>query len=169
MSLPTTRLALSHVGTAGNQGSNLAACADPQVRCLLWRRQLAQWSVRSHDVHDFQRRHVPEFSQAPAAPTDTRAAHDAGAGQRSLSSRDPLGAIFAQPRSKSTALVSAAIQPATGSDRTSLEAHPAPRNAQPVLRNASRSAQSRQRLLRWLAPTKQSATSTMLHYLRRCV
>jgi hypothetical protein len=169
MSLPTTRFALPHVGTTGNQGSDLAACADPQIRRLLWCCQLAQWSVRSHDVRDFQRRHVPELSQAPAAPTDTRTAHDAGTGQRSLSSRDPLGPILAQPRSTSTAVVSAAIQPATGPDRTSLEADPAPRNTQPVLRNASRSTQSRQRLLRWLAPTKQSAASIMLHYLRRCV
>ena len=169
MSLPTARFALPHVGTTGNQGSDLAARADPQVRRLLWSRQPAKRSVRSHDVQDFQCRHVPELSQAPAAPTDTRAAHDAGTGQRSVSSRDPLGAIFAPPRSASTTGVSAAIQPATGPDRTSLEADPAPRNAQPVLRNASRSAQSRQRLLRPLAPTKQSAASTMLHYLRRCV
>src|SRR5208283_248925 len=169
MSLPTARFALPHVGTTGNQGSDLAARADPQVRRLLWCRQLAQWSVRSHDVRDFQRHHVPELSQAPAAPTHTRTAYDAGTGQRSLSSRDPLGPIFAQPRSKPTAVVSATIQPATGPDRTSLEADPTPRNTQPVLRDASRSAQSRQRLLRWLAPTKQSAASTMLHYLRRCV
>jgi hypothetical protein len=169
MSLPTTRFALPHVDTTGNQGSDLAACADSQVRRLLWRRQLGYWSVRSHDVRNFQRRHLPELSQAPAAPTDTRTAYDAGTGQRSLSSRHPLGAIFAQPRSKSTVVVSAAIQPATGPDRTSLEADPAPRDAQPVLRNASRSAQSRQRLLRWLAPAKQSAASTMLHYLRRHV
>jgi hypothetical protein len=78
MSLPATRFALPHVGSTGNQGSDLAACADPQVRRLLWRRQLAQWSVRSHDVRDFQRRYLPELSQAPAAPTDTRTAHDAG-------------------------------------------------------------------------------------------
>jgi hypothetical protein len=169
MSLPTTRFALPHVGTTGNQGPDLAACANPQVRRLLRRRQLAQWPVHSHDVHDFQCRHVPELSQAPAAPTDSRTAHDAGRGQRSLSSRDPLGPILAQSRSKSTTAVSAAIQPATRPDRTSLEAHPAPRNAQPVLRHASRSAQSRQRLFRSLAPTKQSAASSMLHYLRRGV
>src|SRR5208282_131852 len=166
MSLPTTRLALSHVGTARNQGSNLAARADPQVRRLLWCRQPAKRSVRSHDVHDFQCGHVPELSQAPAAPTDTRAAHDAGTGQRSVSSRDPLGPIFAQPRSKPTAVVSALIQPTTSPDRTRLEADPTPRNAQPVLCDASRSTQSRQRLLRPLAPTKQSAASFMLHYLR---
>ena len=157
MSLPTTRFALPHVGTARNQGPHLAARADPQVRRLLWRGQPAQWSVRSHDVRDFQRRHVPELSAASAAPAHTGTAHDAGTGQRSLSSRDPLGAIFAPPRSRSAAGVSAAIQSATGPDRTSLEADPAPRNAQPVLRNASRSAQSRQRVLRPLAPTKQSA------------
>jgi hypothetical protein len=169
MSLPTARFALPHVGTTGDQGSNLAARAHSQVGGLLWCRQPAKRSVRSHDVHDFQCRHVPELSQAPAAPTDTRAAHDAGTGQRSVSSRGPLGPIFAQPRSKPTAVVSAAIQPATGSDRTRLEADPASRNAQPVLRDASRSAQSCQRLLRPLAPTKQSAASTMLHYLRRRV
>src|SRR6266702_1860833 len=169
MSLPTTRFALPHVGTTGNQGPDPAACANPQVRRLLWRRQLAQWPVRSHDVRDFQRRHVPELSEASAAPADTGTAHDAGTGQRSLSSRDPLGAIFAPPRSTSAAGVSAAIQPATRPDRTSLEADPAPRDAQPVLRNASRSAQGRQRLLRPLAPTQQSAASLMLHYLRRCV
>ncbi len=169
MSLPTTRFALPHVGTTGNQGPDLAACAYPQVRRLLWRCQLAQWSVRSHDLHDFQRRHLPELSQTPAAPTDTRTAHDAGTGQRSLSSRDPLGPIFAKPHSTSTAAVSAPIQPASRPDRTSLEADTTPRNAQPILRHASRSAQSRQRLLRWLAPTKQSAASIMLHYLRRGV
>src|SRR5277367_266305 len=169
MSLPATRLALPHVGTARNQGPHLATCADPQVGGLLWRRQLAQWSVRSHDVRDFQRRHVPELSPASAAPADSGTAHDAGTGQRSLSSRNPLGAIFAPPRSTSTAGVSAAIQPAIGPDRASLEADAAPRNAQPVLRNASRSAQSGQRLLRPLAPTKQSAASIMLHYLRRRV
>src|SRR5208337_3843530 len=53
MSLPTARFALPHVGTTGNQGSDLAARADPQVRRLLWCRQLAQWSVRSHDCAIF--------------------------------------------------------------------------------------------------------------------
>jgi hypothetical protein len=169
MSLPATRLALSHVGAARNQGPHLAACVNPQVRRLLWRRQLGYWSVRSHDVRDFQRRHLPELSPASAAPAHSGTARDAGTGQRSLSSRDPLGAILAPPRSTSAAGVSAAIQPATGTDRTSLEADPAPRDAQPVLRNASRSAHCRQRLLRPLAQTKQGAASIMLHYLRRCV
>ncbi len=80
-----------------------------------------------------------------------------------------LAPFLRSPRSKPTAVVSAAIQPATGPDRTRLQADPTPRNAQPVLRDTSRSAQSRQRLLRWLAPTQQSAAPTMLHYLRRCV
>ena len=85
---------------------------------------------------------------------------------RCVSPRDPLGPIFAQPRSKPTAVVSAAIQPATSPDRTRLEADPTPRNAQPVLRDTSRSAQSRQRLLRWLAPTQQSAASTYAALLK---
>ncbi len=39
MSLPATRFALSHVGTAGDQGPHFAACIDPQVGGLFWRRQ----------------------------------------------------------------------------------------------------------------------------------
>ena len=70
MSLPATRLALPHVGTPGNQGSHPAARPDQQVRGVFRRRQCGQRSVRSHDVHDFQRRDVPGLSQAAAAPTD---------------------------------------------------------------------------------------------------
>lgn len=169
MSLPATRFALSHVGTAGNQGPHLAACADPKVRGLFRCRQFGHRSVRTHDVPDLQRRNIPELSQAAAAPKDSRATHDPRTRQRPLSSCTPLGCILAPPCARSAATVSAALQPATCPDRASLETHPALGNAQPLLRNASRSAESRQRLLRSLAPTEPSAAPSMLHYLRRCV
>jgi hypothetical protein len=169
MSLPATRFALSHVGTAGNQGPHLAARLDPKVRGLFRCRQFDHRSVRTHDVRDLQRRNVPELSQAAAAPKDLRTTHDPCTRQRPLSSRLTPGHIFAPPRSRSAAAVSASIHPATCPDRASLETGPALGHAQPLLRNASRSAQSRQRLLRSLAPTEQSVAPLMLHYLRRCV
>src|SRR5438874_1650897 len=163
MSLPATRFALSNVGATGNQGPHLAARADPKVRGLLRRRQFGHRSVRTHDVRDLQRRDVPALSQAAAAPKDLRTTHDPGARQRPLSSRTTPGHVFAPPCSRSATAVSTALQPATGPDRASLETGPAPGDAQPLLRNASRSAQSGHRLLQSLAPTEQSVAPPMLH------
>ena len=67
------------------------------------------------------------------------------------------------------AAVPVALQPATRSDRAGPETHPAPRDAQPLLRNTSRSAGSGQRLLRSVASTEHRVAKIMLHYLRRCV
>jgi hypothetical protein len=169
MPFPATRLALSHVGTAGNQGPHLAARADPKVRGLLRRRQFGHRSVRTHDVRDLQRRNVPELSEAAAAPKDLRTTHDPRARQRPLPSRTTPGHVFAPPCSGPAAAVSAALQPATCPDRASLETGTAPGDAQSLLRNASRSAESCHRLLRSLAPTEHSVASPMLHYLRRYV
>jgi hypothetical protein len=70
MPLPTTRFALSYVGTAGNQGPHFAACTDPKVRDLFRCGQFGQRSVRTHDVPHLQRRDFPDFLQAPLAPTN---------------------------------------------------------------------------------------------------
>lgn len=169
MSLPATRFALSYVGTAGNQGSHLAACADPKVRGLFRCRQFDHRSVRTHDVPHLQRRNIPELPQADAASKESRTTHDPRARQRPLSSRTPLGRVFASPCSGSATAVSTALQSATCPDRASLETHPSLGDTQPLLRNPSRSAESCQRVLRSLAPTEQSAAPTMLHYLGRCV
>ncbi|SRR6266404_640567 len=151
MSLPTARFALSHVGTAGNQGPHLAACADPQVGGLLRRRQLGNRSVRTHDVSDLQRRDFPHFPQALAAPTNARTANDRRARQCPISSRKTPGPLSSSPCPTVAPAFPAALQPAARSDRASVEADTAPRNSQPLLRNASRRAAGRQRLLRSLA------------------
>src|ERR1700676_1998210 len=169
MSLPAKRLALSHVGTPRNKGPRLAACADPKVGGLLWGRQFGYRAVRTDDVPYLQRRHIPDFPPAVAAPTNARAPNDRRARQRSLSSRKTPGRLSSSPRSTVAPAVPAALQPTTGSDRTGVEADPTPGYSQPLLRPPGRSPQSRQRLLRSLAQVQQSAASTMLHYLRRCV
>jgi len=169
MSLPATRLALSHVGTAGNQGPHPAACADPQVGGLFWRRQFGHRAVRTDDVPDLQRCNVPHFPQAVAAPTNARTPNDRCARQCPLSSRQTPGRLSSSPCPTVAPALPAAVQPATRSYRTSVEAHSAARNSQPLLRNAPRRTESRRRLLRSLASAQQGAASLMLHYLRRCV
>ena len=169
MSLPATRFALPHVGTTGNQGPRLAACADPQVRRLLRCRQLAYRSVRTHDVPDLQRRDFPDFPQTTAAPANPRTAHDSRARQCSLSSRHTPGPVSTPERPTPASAVLATLQSATRPDRASLETDSAPRDAQSLLRHASRSAAGGQRLLRPLASAELGVTPPMLHYLRRCV
>jgi len=169
MSLPAARFALSYVGPPGNQGPHLAACTDPQIRGLLRRRQLAHRSVRAHDVSDLQRRHFPGFPQATAAPTNPWTPNDRRTRQCPLSSRATPGPIPASSCPAPATAVPAALQPATCPDRAGLETDPAPRDAQPLLRNASRRAEGRQCLLRSLAPIEQRVASSMLHYLRHCV
>jgi hypothetical protein len=151
MSLPTARFALSHVGTAGNQGPHLAACADPQVGGVLRRRQFGYRSVRTHDVPDLQRRNVPHFPQAIAAPTNAGTANDRRARQCPISSRKTPGHLSSSSCPTIAPAFPAALQPATCSNRASLEADTAPRDSQPLLRNASRRAAGRQRLLRSMA------------------
>jgi|SRR5271156_706951 len=169
MSLPATWFALPNVGTAGDQGPNSAPCADPQVRGLLRRRQFEKRPIHTHDVPDLQRRDIREFPQALAAPAHPGAAHAPRARQRPLSSRQTPGSLPASSCPRSAAAVLAALQPAIGPDRASLEADPAPRDAQPLLRNAPRSAQGGQRVLRPVAPTERRIETIMLHYLSRCV
>src|SRR5271168_4850602 len=169
MSLPAAWLAVPDVGATGNQGPDPAPCADPKVRGLLRCRQFGQRPVRAHDVPDLQRRDLPEFPQAAAAPANPRPADALGARQCPLPSREAPEAIPAPSYSRSAAAVLAALQSATRPDRASLEADSAPRDTQSLFRHAARGAQGGQRVLRSMAPTERRITKTMLHYLSRCV
>ena len=169
MSLPAARFSVPHGGTTRNQGPHPAACADPKVGGLLWSRQFGHRSVRTNDVPYLQRRYVPDFPQAVAPPANARTSHDRRTRQRSLPSRKAPGRLPSSPCSSAASAVPAALQPPAGSDRARMEADPTPCYPQSLLRHAARSAESRQRLLRPLAKSQQSAASAMLHYLRRCV
>ena len=165
MSLPTTWLALPNVGATGNQGPHPAPCADPQVRGLLRRGQFEQRPIRTHDVPYLQRGDFPEFPRATAATANPGAAHAPRARQCPLPSRETPRAVPALPCPTPAAVVPAALQSTTRPYRASLEADPTPRDTQPLLRHAPRSAEGGQRVLRPVAPTKYGITTTMLHYL----
>src|SRR6266581_8549552 len=107
MSLPATWLALQNVGTAGDQGPDPAACADPQVRGLLRCRQFVQRPIRTHDVPYLQRGDFPEFPRATAAPANPGAAHAPCARQRPLPSRETPSALPALSCTRSAAAVPA--------------------------------------------------------------
>ncbi len=169
MSLPATRLPLSHVGTSRSQGPDPAACADPKVGGLLWGRQFGHRTVCTNDVPHLQRRHLQDFPQAVASPANARTPLDRRARQRSVSSRKTPGRLPSSPCSTIAPAVPAALQPAIGSDRAGVEADSAPCYSQSLLRHTGRSAEGRQRLLRSLAYAQQGPASVMLHYLRRCV
>src|SRR5580704_7098799 len=97
---------------------------------------------------------VPELPQKAAAPAESRKANDPRTGQCPISSCDTPGPFPTPTCPPTAAAVSAALQPAAGSDRASLEADPAPGNSQSLLRNPSRSTECGQCLLQSLASTE---------------
>jgi hypothetical protein len=169
MSLSAAWLAMPHVGTPGNQGPHSAACADPKIRGLFWRRQFEQRPVRTHDVPYLQRHDFPELPRATAAPAYPGAANAPRARQRPLPSRETSRPIPALPCPTPAVAVPAALQSTTRPHRASLEADPTPRHTQSILRDAPRGAHGGQRVLRSVATAKPGVTTFMLHYLSRCV
>ena len=65
--------------------------------------------------------------------------------------------------------VPAAIQPAIGANRTSLETHPKIGHTQPVLRDSWRGTRCRTAMLLQVAKAQLCIEATMRHYLRRYV
>lgn len=169
MPLPAARFTSPHVDTARNQRSNLVACADPQVRGVLWRGKFKHWQICSCHVGRVQCRNVPGLSQEIiAAPPSPKTQGDR-AGQRQVSPRRVAGAVSAQIPQRSEIAVLAAVQSATCTYRTGLETRPTNRHAQPVLCNTCRSARCDRKLFQSLAKSQYGAAHIMRHYLRRYV
>ena len=151
MPLPATRFTPSHVDTARNQGSNFATCPDPQVRGVLWRGEFKHRQVCARYVQRVQCRNVQGFPQEIIAAPLSRQTHGGRAGQRPVSPRRVAGAIPAQIPRRPEIAVLAAVQSATCTDRTGLEARPTNRYPQSVLRDPRRSARCHRNLFRSLA------------------
>lgn len=151
MPLPAARFTSPHVDTARNQGSSFTACTDSQIRGVLWRGEFKHWQICSRYVRRVQCRNVPGFSQEIIAAPLSRQTHGNRAGQRQISPRHIAGAISAQIPQRPEIAVLAAVQSATCTCRTGLEARQTNCNAQPVLCNACRSARCGRNLLQSLA------------------
>ena len=169
MPLPTARFASTHVDTARNQRSSLAACADPQIHSMLWRGEFKHRQICAHYVQRVQCRNVPGISQKIIAPSLSRQTHGGRAGQRQISPRRVAGAFPAQVPQGVEIVVPAAVQSAARTDRTSLEARPTNRHSQSLLCNTRRSSRCGRKLFQSLAKTQRGAAQIMRHYLRRYV
>ena len=169
MPLSTTRFASTHVDTTRNQGSGPAACADPQIRGVLWRGEFKHRKVCACNVQRVQCRNVPGFPQKIIASPLSRQAHGGSAGQCQISPRRIVGTFPAQIQQGTEVAFPAAIQPATRTDRTGLETRQTNRHAQSLLCNTLRSAQCGRNVFQSLAKTQSGAAQIMRHYLRRYV
>ena len=138
MPLPPTWHPVPPVGAARDQGSGPAPCSHPQVGRLLRCRQLAHRQVRPFPGCPIQRGHVRDLSEDAAAASLPRHAH--GAGQCPVPPRGPAQTVASKISRQARPAGSAAVPPATGPRRASLEAGPPHGAAQPVLRHLGRRA-----------------------------
>ena len=169
MPLSTARFASTHVDTARNQGSGLAACADPQIRGVLRGGEFKHRQVCARHVQRVQCRNVPGLSQEIIAAPLSRQTHGGRAGQRQISPRRFAGTFPAQIPQGVEIVVPAAVQSAARTDRTSLEARPTNRHSQSLFCNTRRSSRCGRNLFQSLAKTQSGAAQIMRHYLRRYV
>ncbi len=154
MPLPATWHPLPDVGATRGQGPRAAAYAHQKVGGVLWCRQSGQRQIRALHVREVRCSDVRDLSEKAAAPSLARQTHGGRTGQRQIPPCHPIGA-FAQevPQGTGIALL-AAIQPAVGSDRASLEVGTPHGHTQPILCHSWRGAHRDRPLLRSLAKTK---------------
>ena len=169
MPLPAARFALPHVGAPRDQGSDRATRADAQVRGLLRCGELEHGQVRASHVQCVQCRNLSGIPQKTTTTSFAKQAHGHCAGQRQVPPRHLARPFSAQAPQAALVAIPATLQSAARTHRTRLEARPATRHPQSILRYTRRSARRHQRVLRPLAPAQFCFTKIMLHYLSRYV
>ncbi len=169
MPLPTARIAMPNVDSAGDPRPCRDARIDPEIRGVLRCRQSEYGSLCLPDVPSLQRRDLRSIRAASAAPSTSWQADDRRARQCYVPSFPSVDAFAAQISPADHIPLPSAVQPAAVHDRARLETRAATGNTQPVFRNAPRSAGRRYQLLPSVGKTKQCVATSMLHYLRRRV
>jgi hypothetical protein len=169
MPLPTTRHTLPNVDCAGDQRPGADPCPDTKVDCLLWRREFADREIRIRLVRYVRRQNIRSVFDVVAASTQPRQTHGDRVGQRPIPPCQATRAAAAQIPQSADAPIPAAIQPAVGANRTSLETHSAIGHPQPALRDTWRCARRRTEMLQSVDETQLGAEETMRRYLRRYV
>ena len=169
MPLPATRHTLPNVDSPRDQRPGVDPCAHAQVDCLLWRGELGDGEVCIQLVRNVRRQDIRGVLDVAAAPTYPGKTHGHCLGQRQIPPCQTARAAVAKISQSSDAPIPAAIQPAIGANRTSLETHPALGHPQPVLRDTWRGARSRAAMLRSVDKAELGIEAAMRHYLRRYV
>lgn len=163
MPLPTARHTLPNVDSAGGQRPGADPCTHTQVDCLLWRGELGDREIRIQLVRHVRCQNIRNVFDVVAAPTCPRKTHGDLLGQRQVPPCQATRTAAAQIPQSADAPIPAAIQPAIGANRTSLETHPTLGHPQPVLRDTWRGARSRAAMLRSVAKAQLGIKATMRH------
>lgn len=169
MPLPTTRHTLPNVDCARGQRPGADPCAHAQVGCLLRRGEPGDREIRIPLVRHVRCQDIRGVFDVAAAPPCKGKTHGHCLGQRPVPPCQATRAVAAKISQGADASVPAAIQPAVGANRTSLETHPTPGHPQPVLRDACRGTRRRAAMLRSVDKAELGVEAVMRHYLRRYV
>ena len=167
--LPTARHTLPNVGSPRGQRPGVDPRAHAQIDSLLWRGELGDREIRIQLVRHVRRQNIRDISQVTTAPPHARQTHGNRLGQRPIPPRQVTRAVVAKASQGADPPIPAAVQPAVGADRASLETDPTLGHPQPILRDAWRGAGRCRAVLRTMAKAQLSAETIMRHYLRRYV
>ena len=169
MPFPTARHTLPNVDSPGGQRPGVDPRAHAQVDSLLWRSELGDREIRIPLMRHLRCQDIRDISQVTTAPPHARQTHGNRLGQRPIPPRQVTRAVAAKASQGADPPIPAAVQPAVGADRASLETRPTLGHPQPILRDAWRGAGRCRAVLRTMAKTQLSTEAIMRHYLRRYV
>ena len=169
MPLPTARHTLPYVDSSRGQRPGVEPRAHAQVDSLLWRGELGDGEIRIQFVRNVRCQNIRDVSHVVAAPTHTRQTHGDRFGQRPIPPCQATRTVAAKASQGADPFIPAAVQPAVGAYRASLETHAPLGHPQPILRDAWRGAGSCAEMLRTMAKTQHGSETFMRHYLRRYV
>lgn len=157
MPFPATRHTVPNVGATGGQRPGAVPCAHAQVGGLLRGGELEDGQIRLLDVREIRRTNIRNLPEETVAAPLARQAHGHRARQCPIPPCHIVGAPVTQIPQGVDPAVLAAIQPATGSHRTGLEAGAAVGYTQPILCHLGRIALRSRIMFRLLEKTECSA------------
>lgn len=169
MPFPAARDAKSNVGATRNKRPDIETCTHAQIGSMLRCSQYKHRQVRSKHLREVQRRDIRAFSEKSIAPSNTRQTAGDYLGQCPIPPRSAACSNAKKILQHSEIGVSAAIQPTTCSNRTSLEACQAYCNTQPILCNAGHVDRGSRIMFRPMEKTKSHLKTIMRHNLGRHV
>jgi len=169
MPFPAARYTEPNVGAARNKRPNIETCAYAQIVSVLRCGQHKHRQVRSNHLRQVQRRNIRAFSEEIVTAPDPRQTDDDHLGQRSIPPCSAACSIIEKISQHSEISVSTAIQPATCSNRASMEACQAHCNTQPILCNVDYVGRGRRIMFRPMEKTKPDFEKIMRHNLSRHV
>lgn len=169
MPFPAARHTEPNVGATRDKRPDIETCAYAQIVSVLWCGQHKLWQVRSNHLRQVQRRNIRAFSEEIVTTPDTRQTNGDHLGQRQIPPCSAACSLVNKISQHSEIGISTAIQSATCSNRTSMEACQADCNTQPILCNVDHVGRGRRSMFRPMEKTKPYFKKIMRHNLSRHV